>query len=177
MPGAYIAYCWGVAGLKSTLRRILPRRPLKLAWLTDDISICGAPYASGWQRLARQGITAVLEVRNEAEDDKLALRGFGIHYLHFSLAKGEVPMIGELEQVVEWVLDELDVGEKVLIHCDDGRQRSALIAKATLVALGFPLHAADDFLRRAQPDAELTRQQTYTLEVFAAYRLRRRKAA
>ena len=119
----------------------------------------------------------MLEVRNEAEDDKQTLRRLGIQHLHLSLGHDEAPMIGEMEQVVEWMLSEVARGTKLLIHCDDGRQRSALIAEAVLVALGFPLKVADEFLRRAQPQARLSIEQQYTLEVFAAYRLRRREAA
>jgi protein-tyrosine phosphatase len=74
-------------------------------------------------------------------------------------------------------LNQLNAGEKVVIHCDSGLQRSALVGGASLIALGFPLDVAYNLLGRAQPDAGLSVAQAHRLEVFAAYRQRRRKTA
>jgi hypothetical protein len=162
--------------LKEALSKLISRRELKLAWLTDDIAICGAAAEPDWKRVLRQGVTAVLDVRDEAPGEIPTLTRHGIAYQQFSLGQNSAPSIATLERAAEWVRLELNSGEKVLIHSDAGAQGSAVFGTATLVALGFPIDIAYSFLYRAMPDVTLSVGQTHALEVFAAYRSRRRSA-
>jgi hypothetical protein len=158
------------------LRSWWPRR-LKLVWLTDDISLYGVPDRADWRLAVKQGVTAVLDVRSEGRDDARLLRRLGIEYQHFSFRRDEAPSRALLDASADWALAALEDGEKLLIHCDTGRQRSALVATATLTALGFPLDVAYGLLYRAEPEAALTEPQSRALEQFAAHRQRRRNAA
>lgn len=143
-------------------------RPLKLAWLTDDIVIGSAPSGADWRSLVRQGINAVLEIRSEASDDKARLARFGIEHLRVPAVQGAAPTIDQLQLTVDWVLERISHGRKVFIHCGRDMGRSATVACATLIALGFPLDVAYQLLKRAQPYATLSTSQSHALYAFAS---------
>jgi protein-tyrosine phosphatase len=88
------------------------------------------------------GVSAVVDLREESCDDEAALTRHGIELLHLptpDLAPVSQPM---LRQGVAFVAPRLDAGETVLIHCQHGIGRSALLALCVMVARGMaPLEA------------------------------------
>lgn len=88
------------------------------------------------------GVSAVVDLREEACDDGDALARHGVALLHLptpDLAPASQPM---LRRGVAFVLPRLEAGETVLIHCQHGIGRSALLALCVMVARGMaPLDA------------------------------------
>ena len=119
------------------------RPPLDLDWVTATLAV-GASFAlSDAARLAREhGIRHVVDLRVEACDDERVLRRHGIELLH--LPTEDVCAIDEekIEVGVAWVNARLDRGARVLVHCQHGIGRSALLALCVLVSRGQePLEA------------------------------------
>lgn len=88
------------------------------------------------------GVSAVVDLREEACDDGAALARHGIDLLHLP-TPDLAPVSQEmLRRGVAFVASRLDAGETVLIHCQHGIGRSVLLALCVLVARGAePLDA------------------------------------
>jgi protein-tyrosine phosphatase len=91
----------------------------------------------------------------------------GLRYLRLPLDEGSAPDIDQLRLVTSWILERISGDGPVLIHCREGRGRSAMVACATLVRLGIPVFDAYQTLRRARPDVALNDAQEEALRLFA----------
>jgi predicted protein tyrosine phosphatase len=122
-------------------------------WLTERLAVGGAFPAEKAADLAREhGFGAVIDLRAEDRDDEKSLSAAGIALLHLPTPDMHPATPQHLEQGVAFVRDRLARGDKVLIHCQHGIGRSALLALCVLVELGFePL----DALRRAKARREI----------------------
>ena len=122
-------------------------------WLTDRLALGGAFAPEEAGDLAKQhGISAVVDLRAEDRDDEELLRAAGIELLHLPTPDLLAASHTHLEQGVAFVRERLARGEKVLIHCQHGIGRSALLALCVMVDLGFePL----DALRHAKDRREV----------------------
>jgi protein-tyrosine phosphatase len=88
------------------------------------------------------GVSAVVDVREEACDDGVALARQGIDLLHLPTPDLAPLSQAMLHRGVAFVAPRLDAGETVLIHCQHGIGRSVLLALCVLVARGAePLDA------------------------------------
>ncbi len=63
-----------------------------------------------------------------------------------------------------WSVKPIEERRKVLVHCRMGLGRSAMVACATLIALGFPLDVAYPMLRKVRPNVQLSPVQVNALE-------------
>ena len=81
-----------------------------------------------------------------------------------------------IDDGVAWVRGRLDAGTRVLIHCEHGIGRSALLALCTLVAGGTDPLDAMNRLKTARPVASPAAEQ---LEAFRSWveRFRQRTGA
>ena len=113
------------------------RLPLDFDWLTSMLAVGARFGPSDAARLAREhAIRHVVDLRVEACDDERVLRRHGIELLH--LPTEDVCAIDD-EKIgvgVAWVNARLDRGERVLVHCQHGIGRSALLALCVLVSRG-----------------------------------------
>jgi len=125
-------------------------------WLTDSLAVGGCFPPERARALAEaHGISAVVDLRGEACDDQAALRDAGIAFLHLPTPDLEAASVAVLERGVGFVRDQVARGGKVLIHCQHGIGRSALLALCVLVDQGWtPLDAlahAKDRRERISP--------------------------
>ena len=87
-------------------------------------------------------ISAVVDLREEACDDERALARQGIDFLH--LPTPDLAPVSQtmLRQGVDFIAPRLEAGDTVLIHCQHGIGRSALLALCVMVQRGMaPLDA------------------------------------
>lgn len=114
-----------------------------LHWITDHVAVGGCFPADRAAHLAeREGIAAVIDLRGEDCDDDAALRAAGIEFLHLPTPDMHPPDVAMLERGVAFARRFIDSDRKVLIHCQHGIGRSALLALCVLVDLGFEPLAA-----------------------------------
>ncbi len=112
-------------------------------WVTDHLAVGGSFHPGQTERLTREhGIRAVVDLRNEDVDDERLLRRHGIALLHLPTQD----MCGvdqeHLDRGVRFASRHLDRGERVLVHCEHGIGRSAVLALCILVQRGrAPLDA------------------------------------
>lgn len=112
-------------------------------WLTEQVAVGGCFPMQHAARLAREhGIRAVVDLRGEDRDDDQLLRAAGIELLHLPTPDLEPASVEMLDRGVEFVREQVDRGARVLIHCQHGIGRSALLALCVLVDQGrTPLDA------------------------------------
>ena len=136
-------------------------------WLTERLAVGGAFPADKAADLAREhGIGAVIDLRAEDCDDEESLSAAGIALLHLPTPDMQPASPRHLDQGVAFVRDHLARGDKVLIHCQHGIGRSALLALCVLVELGFkPL----DALRHAKGRREIVSPSRAQYEGWCAW--------
>ena len=114
-----------------------------LHWLTDDVALGGCfPMRRAGDLARDHAIGAVVDLRGEDCDDEERLREAGIHFLHLPTPDLEPVTTEMLDEGVRFAREHTSAGRKVLIHCQHGIGRSALLALCVLVDRGWePLDA------------------------------------
>lgn len=135
--------------------------------LTDDIAVGAQPSRRDLQALRKMGILGIVDLRDETPDASDIVRAAGFHYIRLPVVEGAAPSPEVLAEVTAWIDHHISTRGPVLVHCREGRGRSAMVAVATLVRLGLPLTEAYSLLMRARPSAVLNTRQMHALEEFA----------
>ena len=112
-------------------------RALNLDWVTDSLAVGGAYRPQDVRRLRAMGIEAVVDLREEACDDRELLARYGIELLHLPTPDLYPPSQADLDRGVAWVLDQQAQGRKVFVHCMHGAGRAPTFGAAVLVACGY----------------------------------------
>lgn len=125
-----------------TAPELAPWAP-NLTFVTDALAVGGSFPADEAERLARDlGIRAVIDLRAEDCDDEATLRAHGLTFLHLPTLDRHAVAPKMLADGVAFATRHLDRGESVLVHCEHGIGRSALLALCILVSRGLaPLNA------------------------------------
>ncbi len=147
---------------------------IDLHFFADGLAV-GAHFpmrAAG--RLAKEhGITQVVDVRVEDCDDEAVLALHGIRLLHLPTHDTRAISQRMIRDGVAFVCAALDRGERVLIHCQYGIGRSALLGLCVLVARGLaPLEA----LARAKAARPVVSPSPEQLEAFVEFCAESRRA-
>ena len=122
-------------------------------WLTESLAVGGCFPVERTAHLAdAHGIGAIVDLREEDCDDEALLSRHGIAFLHLPTPDLHPATVERLESGVEFVRGQVDQGRRVLIHCQHGIGRSALLALCVLVDQG---QAPLDALRLAKDRREL----------------------
>lgn len=104
------------------------------SWINHNLAIGSAPSeARDFAHLARRGIRAVVDLREEAGDDPALIGQYGMDFLRMLIADGTAPDVQDMRQIVEWVANRIAEGKKVYIHCQAGVGRSPTVAAAYLI--------------------------------------------
>jgi predicted protein tyrosine phosphatase len=126
------------------------------------------PMEAAAHLAAEHGISRVVDVRVEACDDEAVLRTHGIRLLHLPTEDTCAIVQERIRHGVEFVNEGLDRGEKVLVHCQHGIGRSALLAVCVLVSRGDPPLVALERAKRARPVVSPSPEQLRAVAAFAA---------
>ena len=109
-----------------------------LDWITPELAVGGSFPVEQAEHLAEAlGVGAVIDLRAEACDDETVLRRHGMVFLHLPTLDHHAVSPAMLEDGASFARDQLDAGRKLLIHCEHGIGRSALLALCVLVDRGM----------------------------------------
>lgn len=115
---------------------------LDLDWITSTLAIGGSFPPAQIAELAECGITAVVDLRGEDCDDAGLLSAHHIELLHLPTADHGPIAPALLREGVSFVTARTSAWRRVLVHCEFGIGRSALLGLCVLVAQGHtPLDA------------------------------------
>jgi protein-tyrosine phosphatase len=128
----------------------LQPKQLNYSEVTPQLAVGGAFRKRQIKRLKQRGVTAVVDCREEAQDDPAALSAAGIKFLHIPTADRHGFTYAQMHEGVDWVLDHLSNGGRAFLHCEHGVGRGPLMACAVLVAQGYPAPEALNIVRRGR---------------------------
>jgi hypothetical protein len=152
----------GAAPILSTMPRV------DLSWVTPELAVGGRFATADVPWLARLGVRGVVDLRREEHDDAALLAEHGIAFFELPTPDTRAPAQPLLDEGVAWLNARLDAGGRVLVHCQHGVGRSALLATCVLVSRGRSPPAAVAALKRARPAASPNREQLTALVNWSA---------
>ncbi|MDB4963841.1 MAG: Dual specificity protein phosphatase [Myxococcales bacterium] len=118
---------------------------LNLSWITSGLAVGGSFPCEAVERLVSEHrIGAVVDLREEACDDAQLLRAHAVELLHLPTEDHGPICPRMLDDGITFVATHLARGRRVLVHCEHGIGRSALLALCVLVDGGLaPLEALE----------------------------------
>jgi protein tyrosine phosphatase (PTP) superfamily phosphohydrolase (DUF442 family) len=125
----------------------LHRQSLNLTRITDQLVVGGSIRPRAYSRLKAMGVTAVVDLREEAKDDEEALARLGIELLYLPATDRFAASQDQLCQGVSWAMERIERGGQVYAHCKHGVGRGPLMGLAILVAQGMTSSAALRLMR------------------------------
>ncbi len=125
----------------------LNRQSLNLSRITDNLVVGGGVPMHAYPRLKAMGVTAVIDLREEAKDDEEALRVLGIELLYLPATDRFAASQDQLRAGASWAIERLQQGGQVYAHCKHGVGRGPLMGLAIMVAQGHTSSSALRLLR------------------------------
>ena len=119
--------------------------PLNFDWVAPGLAVGGSFPAQAVQSLARDhAVVAVSDAHTENVDDAGLMARHSIAFLHLPTGDTFALAGTDLDAGVPFAVRHRDAGQRLLIHCEHGIGRSALLALCVLVARGaVPLDALE----------------------------------
>lgn len=109
-----------------------------LDWITDDLAVGGCCLDQELERLARdQDLGAVIDLRAEAVDDVEAWRRCGVDFLSLPTRDHAAISPPMLTAGLAFARTARGAGRRLLVHCQHGIGRSAMLALCVLVERGL----------------------------------------
>jgi predicted protein tyrosine phosphatase len=140
---------------------------LNLDWILPALAVGGRlPVGTAAHLAGALAVRAVIDVRVEECDDERAYRAAGIDFLHLPTVDCCAISQPMLDQGVAWASARLARGDRVVIHCEHGVGRSALLALCVLVDRGA---APLDALERAKTARPRVSPSPEQLAAFAEW--------
>ena len=136
--------------------------------ITPQIHVGGQYRRRGWPRMAARGITAVVNMRIEWDDNDAGIAPE--RYLFLPTVDDDAPTLEHLAQGVQFIAEEIERGGGAYIHCGAGVGRAATMATAYFVHEGESPAEAWDRVRQVRPFIKPTAVQMEQIERFAGLR-------
>jgi hypothetical protein len=113
------------------------------SWIRPDLAVGGAfPVERAACLVGDHGVGAVIDLRSEACDDVGVLKQCGLRFLHLPTEDMAGVSQGGLDQAVTFAQGCRAADLRLLVHCQHGIGRSALVALCILTDGGLtPLEA------------------------------------
>ena len=140
--------------------------PERYSRITETLHVGGQYTAGGYARLQERGVTSVISLRDEFDNEAAGIAPE--RYLYLPTVDNTPPEIEDLCAGIRFIREERARGGQVFVHCMLGVGRSATLAAAFLVAEGMSADAAWKTLRRRRPFIRPTEGQVELIERFAA---------
>lgn len=147
--------------------RLVTGAPMRrVSQITPQLHLGPQYQRRGWPRLAARGITAVVNLRIEFDDNHAAIAP--ARYLYLPTINDETPTLEQLGKGVDFITAEIGRGGGVYVHCRSGVGRAATLAAAYLVSTGLAPGQAWVRIRQVRPFIRPNPTQIAQVERFAS---------
>jgi protein tyrosine phosphatase (PTP) superfamily phosphohydrolase (DUF442 family) len=150
--------------LDHLVRRLTGAPIRRVSQVTPQLHVGGQYKRRGWPRLKARGVTAVVNMRVEFDDQQAGIAPE--NYVHLPTVDDDAPSLAHLQQGVEFIKRNIDAGGGVYIHCKSGVGRAATMAVAYLMDTGLTPDEAWATVRKARPFVRPTPVQVEQIERF-----------
>ncbi len=132
------------------LVRIVTGAPIQsLSRITPNLHIGGQYRQRGWRRLSERGITAVVNMRIDFDDETAGIAPG--RYLYLPTTDDRAPSLEHVRTGVSFIQEEVKRGGGVYVHCGAGVGRAPAMAAAYLVSTGLTTDEAWARIRKVRP--------------------------
>ena len=141
---------------------------MDITWVTDRIGVGGGIWtAEGMAKVARAGITHIIDMQIEFDDTPLAVP-HGIKVLWNPTDDDFQPKTPDMfERGVEFGLDALDEpSSKLFIHCAAGVHRAPMMTLALLCSMGWKMVDAMRLIEARRPVVDFAEVYVGSVERF-----------
>ena len=147
--------------------RILSGAPIRrVSQITPHLHLGGQYRQRGWLRLEARGITAVLNLRSEFDDQEAGIAP--PRYLCLQTSDDYPPTLEQLDQGIAFISEEIARGGAVYVHCGAGIGRAPAMVAAYLISTGLTADQAWSRIREARPFIRPKPAQFEQIQRFAA---------
>ena len=153
-------------GLAEFFMRFVTGAPVqRLSEITPQLHISGQHQGRGWKTLSKRGITAMVNMRTEFDDQAAGIAP--PRYMHLKILDNTPPTLEHLQAGSDFIAQEIKQGGKVYIHCAAGVGRAPTMAAAYLVSTGYSPAEAWKQIRKVRPFIRPTPAQIAQVDAFA----------
>ncbi|MGD9029379.1 MAG: dual specificity protein phosphatase [Anaerolineae bacterium] len=148
------------------LVRIVTGAPIqRVSQITPQLHVGGQYRQRGRQRLTLRGVTAVVNLRIEFDDEEAGIAPK--RYLYLPTVDDTAPSLEDLRAGVDFIAEEMENGGGVYVHCGSGVGRAPTVAAAYLVSTGLAPDEAWARIRAVRPFVRPRPEQVAQLRRFA----------
>ena len=153
-------------GLAEFFMRFITGAPIqRLSQITPQLHISGQHQGRGWKILSQRGITAMVNMRTEFDDQAAGIAP--PRYMHLKILDNTPPTLEHLQAGSDFIAQEIKQGGKVYVHCAAGVGRAPTMAAAYLVSTGHSPAEAWKQIRKVRPFIRPTPAQIAQVDAFA----------
>jgi predicted protein tyrosine phosphatase len=148
------------------LVRIVTGAPIRdVSQVTPQLHVGGQYRRRGCRRLSERGVTAVVNMRTEFDDEAAGIAPR--RYLYLPTVDDKPPSLEHLHTGVDFIVEEVSRGGGVYVHCGAGVGRAPTLAAAYLVSTGLTSDEAWARIREVRPFIRPKPGQVAQIEQFA----------
>ncbi len=150
------------------VRRFQGTSPKESCEVAPGLHVGGQHTRRGLQRMRQEGIGAIVNMREEADD---AERDVLLDdYLWLPTTDDAPPTLEDLERGAAFIEAQIEQGQGVYVHCASGVGRAPTMAAAYLVSQGLEPEEAWAQIRKKRPFVRPAPKQIEVVEEFARRR-------
>ncbi|MCD6538269.1 dual specificity protein phosphatase family protein [Candidatus Bathyarchaeota archaeon] len=156
-----------IGGIKARLLKYMGLAGLlfNANMITNNIWVGGL---NSPRTIISEGFDTVIDLREEdAGSYQSILKKHGIEYFNIKIPDGMGAPPDVLFEITKIIMERVNDGKKILIHCNLGRGRSMLVAAAYLVSKGLKPNEAINKIKSIRSVSFLNTQQREALYEFA----------
>lgn len=99
------------------------------------------------------------------------VKAYGIQSIHYPIPDKWLPnSMDEISALVSNMCDLLSQGKRVVVHCNGGKGRTALVVVSVLISLGLSASEATDIVRATRPGTLYNPAQIMYVRALGLYR-------